>query len=92
MHCLILYISLDILVIQVNIGEPSLPIQLASRGKSSIVPIGYQLIAGDHDFHVVNLTPSVTLLTDIKPNENEEGGLPSFYKGEWCDLLFNIYI
>ena len=31
--------------------------------------VGYQLIAGDHDFHVVNLTPSVTLLTDIKPNE-----------------------
>ncbi len=74
-----------------NIGEPSLPIQLASRGKSSIMPVGYQLIAGNNDFHVVNLTPRVTLLTDIKPNENGEGGLPSFYKGELCDLLFNIY-
>jgi len=78
-------------VIRVNIGEPSLPIQLTSRGKSSIVFVGYQLIAGDHDFHVVNLTPSVTLLTDIKPNENGEGGLPNFYKGKLCDLLFYMY-
>ena len=48
------------------------------------MPVGYKLIAGDHDFHVVNLTPSVTLLTDIKPNENGDGGLPSFYKGATC--------
>ncbi len=87
-HCLILYTSLDFLVIQVNIGEQSLPIQW---GQSSIVLVGYQLIVSDHDFHVVNLTPSVTLLTDIKPNENVEGGLPSFHKGELCELLFNIY-
>ena len=68
--------------IQVNIGEPDLAIQLASRGKSSIVPAGFQLVAGDHDFHVVNLTPSVTLLTEIKPHPDGNGGLPSFYKGE----------
>ena len=30
----------------VNIGEPTLPIQLASRGKSSIVPVGYDLVVG----------------------------------------------
>ena len=65
-----------------SIGEPSLPIQLASRGKASIVPAGYDLVAGDHDFHVVNLTPSVTLLTEIKENPDGNGGLPSLYKGE----------
>ena len=67
-------------LLQVNIGEPSLAIQLAPRGKSSIVPAAYELVAGDHDFHVVNLTPSVTLLTEIKANS--DGGLPSLYKGE----------
>lgn len=57
------------------------------------MPVGYQLIAGDHDFHVVNLTPSVTLLTDIKPNENGDGGLPSFYKGATCcSFIFYVYI
>ena len=55
------------------------------------MPIGYPLIAGDHDFHVVNLTASATLLTDIKTNENGEGELPTFYRGKMCDLLFNIY-
>ena len=34
------------------------------------------------DFHAVNLTPSVTLLTDIKENPDGSGGLPSLYKGE----------
>ena len=57
------------------------------------MPVGYQLIAGDHDFHVVNLTPSVTLLTDIKPNENGDGGLPSFYKdATCCSFIFYVYI
>jgi hypothetical protein len=45
------------------------------------VPYGCQLVAGDHDFHVVNLTPSATLLTEIKANSDGDGGLPSFYKG-----------
>jgi hypothetical protein len=54
------------------------------------VPVGYQLIAGDHDFHVVNLTARVTLLADIKPTENNDGGLPSFYnKGKMYDSLFH---
>jgi len=67
--------------LQVNVGEPSLPIQLAARGKASIVPSGFDLVAGDHDFHVVNLTPSVTLLTEVKANPDGSGKLPSFYKG-----------
>jgi len=62
--------------LQVNIGEPALPIQLAGRGKANIVPVDYNLVAGD--FHVVNLTPSVTLLTEVKPNLDGNGELPSF--------------
>ena len=67
---------------QVNIGEPSLPIQLAQRGKANIVPSGCELVAGDHDFHVCNLTHSVTLLTDIKAHPDGDGGLPSLYRGK----------
>ena len=77
MKCLILSLSF----VQVNVGEPSLPIQLASRGKACIVPTGFDLVAGDHDFHVVNLTPSVTLLTEVKADPDGSGKLPSFYKG-----------
>ncbi len=66
--------------LQVNVGEPSLPIQLAARGKASIGPSGFELVAGDHDFHVVNLTPSVTLLNEVKGNPNGSGKLPRFYK------------
>jgi len=43
-----------------------LPIQMASRGKANIVPTGFELALGDHDFRVVNITPSVTLLTEVK--------------------------
>jgi hypothetical protein len=69
--------------LKVNIGEPALPIQSASTGKPSIVvPVGFQMVAGDHDFHVVNLTPSVTLLAEVRPNlDGVYGELPSFYKG-----------
>jgi hypothetical protein len=58
------------------------------------VPVGYQLIAGDHDFHVVNLTPSMTLLTDIKPNENSDGSYLASIKVNFailCFILYNIY-
>ena len=46
------------------------------------MPSGYDLVAGDHDFHVCNLTPSVTLLTDIKAHPDGNGDLPSLYKGD----------
>ena len=75
--------------IQVNIGEPDLAIPLASRGKSSTIP-GFQLVAGDYDFHVVILTPSLTLLTELKPHPDGNGGLPNFYKGEL--LILSSYI
>jgi hypothetical protein len=73
----------------VNIGEPSLSIHIAQRGKSCIVPSGCELVVGDHDFHVVNLTPSVTLVTEVtaKPDGTEE--LPSFYK---CVIAIFFYV
>jgi len=52
--------------------------QLASRGKS----IGCQLVDGDTDFHVINLTPSVALLTEIRAHPHLNGNLPSLYKGD----------
>jgi hypothetical protein len=39
-------------------------------------------VACNHDIHVVNLTPSVTLLTEINAIPDGNGELPSFYKGE----------
>ena len=66
-------------------------IQIASRGKVIIVPSGYEIVARDHDFHVVNLTPSVTLLTEMKANPDGDGGLPSFYEG-MCVLICFSYM
>ena len=61
-----------------------LEIQLAARGKAGMVPTCYQLVVGDHDFPAFNLTPSVTLLTEIDANLDGNGGLPSFYKGMYA--------
>ncbi len=77
---------------QVNIGEPSLPIQLAQRGKARIVPSGCDLVVGDCDFRVCNLALGVKLLTNIKSHPNANGGLPSLYKGKFIVLqCINIY-
>ena len=46
------------------------------------MPSGYHLVAGDHAFYVVNLTPSVTLLTEVKANPDGNGNLPSLYKDD----------
>jgi hypothetical protein len=92
-HCCFIYYMYDVTLtcsnnllcpwVQVKIGEPSLPIQLAARGKECMVPACCELVAGDHDFHVVNLTPSVTLLTEVKSDAAKRGSghLPSLYKG-----------
>jgi hypothetical protein len=79
-----------------------LPIQIASRVKFSIVPVGYDLVDGDQDFHIVNLTPSVTLLTEVKPHSDGNGQLPSLYKDNLpyhfvyvscvCILLFFVCV
>ena len=43
--------------------------------------VGYDLVVGDHDFHIVNSTPSVTLLTEVKAHRDGNGQLPSLCKG-----------
>jgi hypothetical protein len=69
---------------KVSIGEPSIPIQRAQKGKVSIVHCGFELVAVDHDFHVCNLNPSVKLLTDIKAHLDGDGGLTSLYT---CNVI-----
>jgi hypothetical protein len=63
--------------------------------KIRIVHLGYELVVGDHNFHVVNPAPSVTLLTEVKENPND-GGLSSLYKGMFITLYrlyaFTIYV
>ena len=67
---------------QVNIGEPSCAISFGGRGRKSILPADVVPRAGDHDFHVVSLTPSVTLVVDFDGTESRDLGLTSFYKGQ----------
>ncbi len=44
------------------------------------MPSDCKAIAGDHDFKVVSLTPSVALRVDVKPDEGEDG--TSYYRGK----------
>ncbi len=59
------------------------------RGRSSILPSNVESVAGDHDFHVVNFTPSVCLHVDIKPDEGED--MISYYRGQCCYRCYQIY-
>ena len=54
--------------LQVNVGEPSLADAFGGRGKKSMLPSDVNVVAGDHDFHVVSLTLSVTLEVNISCN------------------------
>ena len=63
--------TLIFICLQVNVGEPHLPISVTQRGKASICPQFMiddgHAAAGDHDFHYcVNFTPSVNLVVDIE--------------------------
>ena len=51
--------------VQINVGEPSLAIGFGGRGRPAIVEDEITMAAGDHDFHKVSLTPSVTLVKRI---------------------------
>ena len=53
------------------------------------MPTGFELVAGDHDFHVVNSTPGVTLPTEVKANLDGSGKMPSFYKGMQLPFRFH---
>ena len=50
------------------------------RGRSNILPSNAESVAGDHDFHIVNFTPSVCLHVDINADEGQ--GMISYYKGK----------
>jgi hypothetical protein len=77
----------------VNIEEPSLPIQLATRCRVNIAQTSYKLIASDHDFHVVNFTSNVTLLTKIHANSDDNGGLPRLCKVMYAiTKLINMFL
>ena len=65
---------------QANIGEPHIPWSFGGRGQSNILPLDVESFVGEHDFHVVNFTPSVCLRVDIKPDEGQD--MISYYKGK----------
>ena len=64
---------------KVSVGEPHLAVAFGGRGRRSILPTDVTSIAGDHDFKVVSLTPSVTLRVDVSHDEGEDG--TSYYRG-----------
>ncbi len=74
--------------ILVNIGEPHLPVSFGGRGRSSILPSNVETVAGDHDFHVDNFTPSVCLHVDIKPDEGQD--MISYYRVKSCFLYLSF--
>lgn len=62
---------------KVDIGEPGLAISTGVRGKKSIVPMGFNLSALDHDMQSKgSVTPSVCLDVGIPKEKNE-----LFYRG-----------
>ena len=64
----------------VNIGEPHLPVSFGGRDRNNILPSNVESVAGDHDFYIVNFTPSVYLHVDIKPDEGQD--MISYYRGK----------
>jgi hypothetical protein len=90
--------TLILICMQVNIGEPHLPISVTQRGKASICPQFMiddgHAAAGDHDFHCVNFTPSVNLVVDIEDPDihGEDVSLQSYYKGMHDYFIFFLVI
>ena len=58
---------------KVNVGELHLVVFFGGRGRRSILPVDLIFIAGDYDFRIVSLTPSVTLRVEVKLDEGEDG-------------------
>ena len=60
-----------------SVGEPNMPIGTGVRNRGgSFVGAEQQIMAADHDLHLANLTPSVTVINE--PPETIEG---SWYRG-----------
>jgi hypothetical protein len=75
---------------KIHVGEPHLAVGFGGRGRRSILPTDVKAIAGDHDFKIVSLTPSVTLRVDIKPDEGEDR--TSYYRGVFIIFVIGVDI
>jgi hypothetical protein len=89
-HAPVAFFSMDDKA-KINVGEPHLAVSFGGRGRCSILPTDVKAVAGDHDFKIVSLTPSVTLRVEVKPDEDEDG--TSYYRGvsRMC-LVANIVL
>jgi hypothetical protein len=67
-----------------------LAVAFGGRGRRSILPTDVQSIAGDHDFKIVSLTPSVTLWVEVKPDEGDD--MTSYYRGVPVFLLLSFLV
>ena len=61
-----------------NVGDPHLAVGFGGRGPQNILPTEVAAIAGDDDFKIASLTPSVTLRVDVKAEERED--TTSYYR------------
>jgi len=77
-HAFTVFYSMDDKANKVHVGEPHLVVGFGGQGRHSILPTNVQAVAGDHDFKIVSLTPSVTLRVDVKHGEEEDG--TSYYR------------
>ena len=75
-------------------GEPHLPISIATKGKATICPRSLidenQASAGDHDFHCVNFIPSVNLIVDVMDSLAQsdcDEVLQSYYRGTYACMI-----
>ena len=73
---------------KIHVGEPHLAVGFGGRGRRSILPSDVKAIAGDHDFKIVSLTPSVTMRVDANPDEGEDR--TSFYRGVLIILFLGL--
>eukprot|EP00873_Tetraselmis_striata_P041898 jgi/Tetstr1/462162/TSEL_007227.t1 len=63
---------------KVSVGEPHCGICFGGRNRKSLMPTDVTITAMDHDFHVVSLTPNVSLLVEVPSDTDAD---PSFYRG-----------
>jgi len=79
---------------QIPVGEPHVPVGIATRGKATICPQAIiddgMASAGDHDFNCVNFAPSLNLIVDIKaPSSTSDVSeiLQRFFKNLYVFVL-----
>lgn len=65
----------------VPVGEPGFPVSTGVRPHNRVLaPVdGAELVAGDHDYHISGLVPSVAFILEI-PEDSRE----SFFQGQGC--------